>query len=98
MTELQEKYESVCNDYLKKFCKKQGFEFEKDAWVNNDIGGIVMVNDMFINFSDIVWDVNSKQPKGVITSWYYGCLENAEYSVNYYAYAKGIRNEDLIKK
>lgn len=22
----------------------------------------------------------------------------AEYSVNYYAYAKGIRNEDLIKK
>jgi len=92
---LKKTYFSVCNKYLKAFCEKQDFEFDENAWVNEDIGGVAMINDMFLNFSDIVWDVNSEQPKGMITEWYYMCLENAINSINYFSYTHGIRIKDL---
>ena len=95
LQELKKQYENVCNEYLRKFCNKQGFVFDNDMWVNQDVGSTVMCNDMFLNFSDIVWDINSKQPKGAITEWYYECLENIEKSINYFSYTKGLRIVDL---
>jgi hypothetical protein len=46
---------------------------------------------MFFNFQDIVWDINSKQPKGLIVDWYYESIENPKKSMNYYSYTKGLR-------
>ena len=91
--ELKKNYESSCNQYLKEFCKKQ--DFTNDGWVNDDIGGIALCSDFFFNLHDIVWDINSKQPKGIIINWYYDNLENTEKCINYYSYTNGLRFSHL---
>ena len=92
--ELKKKYEFVCNEYVTKFCNKQGFD-ANFSWVGNIIGGIAYCNDFYFNFQDIVWDINSKQPKGAIADWYYENLEMPEKSINYFSYTKGLRVSEL---
>jgi hypothetical protein len=93
INELKTQYENVCNEYIKKFCKKQEMEFE--GWVGDSVGGVACCNDFFFNFQDIVWDINSKQVKGTIVNWYYENLEFIEKSINYYSYTKGLRVSEL---
>lgn len=90
---LKKDYEKICNEYIKLFCIKQEFLF--DGFVGDEVGGIACCSDFFFNFSDIVWDVNAKIPKGVIIEWYDAQLENPEKAINYYSYTKGLRHEDL---
>jgi len=91
---LQNKYESVCEKYIQVFSKKQDVEF--DGWIGGQIGGIAeFIGQYFFNFQDIVWDINSKQPKGTILQWQDDCLENAPKSINYFSYTKGLRFSDL---
>lgn len=89
MEELKNRYETACNEYVKLFCAKQEMEFE--GWIADIIGEIACCNDFFFNFHDIVWDINSEQPKGMIIDWYYSCLESTEKAINYYSYTKGLR-------
>lgn len=93
MKQLKQKYEEVCNEYVKRFCKKQGIEF--DGWVANIVGEVAYCNDFYFNFQDIVLDVNSKQPKGLIIDWYYDSIDNHPKAINYYSYIKGLRFSDL---
>ncbi len=93
LNELKKQYEFVCNEYVTKFCNKQEMDFE--GWVGDTIGGIAYCNDFYFNFQDIVWDINSKQPKGVIIDWYYENLEIPEKSINYFSYTKGLRVSEL---
>ena len=91
---LKETYEFLCNEYLQKFCNKQ--EMTNDGWVGGDIGGIALCSDFFFNLHDIVFDINSNQPKGVIIDWYYDNLENPKKAINYYSYTKGLRISEII--
>ena len=91
--ELKENYESCCNEYLQRFCDKQ--EMTNEGWVVNQVGGVALCSDFYFNFTDIVWDINSEQPKGQIIDWYYENLDNIEKAINYYSYTKGLRIEDL---
>ena len=93
ISELKQQYELVCNGYVKKFCEKQDMEFE--GWVGDITGGVACCNDFYFKFQDIVWDINSKQPKGAIVNWYYENLEIPEKSINYYSYTKGLRVSQL---
>lgn len=93
MTELEKKYNQVCQEYVDLFCEKQEMDFEH--WVGSQFGGVVVCSDMYFNFQDLVWDVNSKQPKDLITEWYYETLDNPERSINYYSYSQGLRYEDI---
>ena len=86
---LQRDYDSVCNKYISKFCKKQELEFE--GWVGDLVGQIAYCGDFYYNFHDIVLDVNSEQPKGVIIDWYYDTLNNPKKAMSYYSYTKGLR-------
>jgi len=88
MKDLKKKYESVCNEYVKIFCEKNDLEFE--GWVGDIVGGVAFCSDFVFNFHDIVWDVNSEQPKGTILNWYCENLESPEKSINYYSYTKGL--------
>jgi len=93
LTDLREKYDFVCNEYVKKFCKKQEMEFE--GWVGDTVGEIACCNDFFFSFSDIVLDINSSQRKGLIIDWYYENLETPNKSINYYSYTKGLRVDGI---
>lgn len=93
ISELKQRYESACNDFVKIFCEKQGMEFE--GWVADDVGGIANCSDFFFNLSDIVLDVTKEQPKGKIVKWYDdNCLFEGK-SINYYSYIHGLRIKDL---
>jgi len=87
--QLKETYEFACNEYVQKFCKKQ--EMTNEGWVNDDVGDIALCSDFFFNLHDIVWDINSKQPKWKIIDWYYDNLDTPEKAINYYSYTKGLR-------
>jgi hypothetical protein len=93
LNNLKKQYEFVCNEYVTKFCNKQKMDFE--GWVGDTVGGIAYCSDFYFNFQDIVWDLNSKQTQGAIVDWYYSCLEEAEKSINYYSYTKGLTVSDL---
>jgi hypothetical protein len=94
---LKEKYTAVCNEYLGVFQKKQSIVF--DGWIGDEIGGICCFGDYFINFSDVVLDIDSEQPKELILKWQNDSIDwhlkgRTEY-INYKSYAMGIRFEDL---
>lgn len=90
---FKKKYEESCNKYVKEFCKKQDVEFE--FWISNEVGGIASCSNYYFNFQDIVWDVNSNQPKGLIFDWYEESIENIENAINYRSYTQGLRYKDL---
>jgi hypothetical protein len=92
--DLVAQYELVCNEYIKKFCKKQSIEF--DGWVGDEIGDIAgFAEQYFFSLSDIVWDINSRQPKGLILSWQDDYVSNPTKAINYFSYTKGLRSTDI---
>ena len=93
MSTLKLQYEKACNEYVKIFCKKQDMEFE--LWICDTIGDIAMCNDFFFSLSDIAYDVNSNQPKGLIIDWYYENIEAPNKSINYYSYTNGLRVAEI---
>ena len=86
LNKLKKQYELVCNEYMNKFCNKQEMDF--NGWLADIVGGIACCNEFLFNFQDIVWDINSKQPKGMIVNWCYENLDNPEKSINYFSYTK----------
>ena len=44
--ELRLSYNAVCNAYLAAFCEKHGYDYEPDAWVGDDPGGIAEVGEV----------------------------------------------------
>ena len=93
MNQLKKDYEKACNAYIKAFCKKQDVKFY--GWIGDLVGSVALLSEICLNIHDIVWDINSKQPKGLIFTWYYDNLENAEKSINYFSYTKGLRIKDI---
>ena len=96
---LEKRYEANCNEYINRFCKKQELYFE--YWVGDIIGGVASFGDVyFFNFTDIVWDINSNQPKELILNWLEDSLDEQKTAigiVNYFSYTKGLRFTDLNK-
>ena len=91
---LKERYEKACNDYIAEFTKKQEIEF--DGWVGDEVGGIAsFIDQYFFNISDIVWDINSNQPEGLILQWQDDCLESNPKFISYFSYSRGLRYSDL---
>jgi hypothetical protein len=86
---IKTKYEKVCNIYVKIFCEKQEFDFDDIHWAGGIVGSWVIIGDFSFNFHDIVWDVNSEQPKGKIIEWYnYTLSANPTEVINYFSYCK----------
>jgi len=93
LEKLKKDYELVCHNYVAEFCKKQEMYFE--GWVSDIIGQWALCDDFCFNFHDIVWDINSNQPKGAIVNWYYENLEGIANPINYFSYTKGLRVSDI---
>ena len=87
-------YNRGCNAYLQLFCDKHGYDYEvaKDSWVANEVGGIVCVNDYFVDMQTIIDDVDLPATEDEFLKWYDYCLEAAEFGLttpNYKSWVKG---------
>lgn len=99
LQELKRQYEFVCNELVQKFSNKQEIEF--DGWVGDEVGGIASFScQYFFNLSDIILDLTTKQPKGLIMEWqneevdFNMFNENQNY-INYKSYTMGLRHNQL---
>lgn len=94
IAKLKKQYETVCNEYARKFANKQGLVFRR--WVGEEIGRICEFDGgYYFSLFDITWDINSKQPNGFAINWHNECIENPKKSIGYFAYTKGLTFKDL---
>ena len=99
MKNLKEQYEFCCNEYVRLFSEKQDISF--DYWIADEVGGIaVFIDQYFFNLSDIILDIETGQPKGLILKFQddsvdYTCENKNNKPINYKAYTMGLRYEHL---
>lgn len=89
---LKERFESIATAYVKAFCRKQGYYYDEDCWVNLEIGGVCCLCDYYFNFDDIRHDIDNKCRKGAIIAWYdyaLTCYENDIAIMNYKSFLAG---------
>lgn len=95
---LNERFESVCDEYLEAFCLKHDLCVDYD-WVGNEVGGVVIIGDYFINFDDIRLDIDKNASEPCFFKWYYVALDYAnengttEGCMNYKSYLMGYGKE-----
>lgn len=87
---LREEYAEICNEYLRRFCKKHGFYLSDADWVGDDAGGLAQIADYFFSFEDIRYDVDNEVPEDVIIEWYDYDLEVRSLEIDYLM-AKNLR-------
>lgn len=61
-------YAHAIGQYLDLFCEKQGLSFE--FWHGDVPGSAAYFGDMMLQFTDIVYDIDTKQEPGKISDWY----------------------------
>ena len=64
VNKLKTDYNNARNAYVLEYCKKQGLEFE--AW----IGDVLVASDYFLDFNEVRYDIDTKQPKGWHLEYY----------------------------
>ncbi len=71
---LRLNYNAACNAYLAAFCEKHGYDYEPDAWVGDDPGGIAEVGDMVVSMADILTDIDRDAPEEEYIKYYDYCM------------------------
>ena len=101
MTTLKEKYELICEEYIKAFLRKHNlFDDETGEYSDYDFDNdILEVCDYYISLNDIRYDIDKCIPKDTFFEYYDYCLEHCseDRKVNYHSYIKGFRFEDKKK-
>ena len=77
---LKTNYKNAVHDYSKKFCNSYGYVYEPNEWVADDVGGVLMVGDWYVNFNTIKYCVDNDVPKEEFTDWYEYCMDVADIS------------------
>jgi hypothetical protein len=101
-TKLLNNYDSNCNELINAFIYKQELDF--DGWIGDNIGEVASFSsEYFFNLSDIIIDLKTNQPKGLILEWQNNSTEfnlekkKQEY-INYKSYTMGLRYNMLKEK
>ena len=90
MTVLKNMFETVKNEYQKRFTNKFGFDI-KDSYWN---GHVLSVADYFFDFYDVMYAVNNNVHEKELFNWYDYNLTMGEYylgDISLDSYAKGVR-------
>lgn len=93
LQELQYDFKNAVTAYVNAFCEKHGWHFNASDWVAGDVGGVIEINGMFINFDDIRTDIDHEFDKDAFVEWYnyeqrvteLGCTQH----INYKSFALG---------
>lgn len=91
--ELQYDFRVAVAAYVQEFCGKHGWKYKPEDWVAGDVGGVIEINDMFINFDDIRTDIDHEFDKDAFVEWFnyeqrvteLGCTQH----INYKSFALG---------
>ncbi len=70
---------------VNKFIDKQGIKDKRITVLGN---GLLGISDYYFSTLDIIWDVNSDQPKGNIFKWMDNVIEGPVESPTYFEYCK----------
>ena len=90
---MRKKLNKILKKYIKKFEKKHGLTFE--FAVSDDLMDVICFGDvLFFSINDIVYDIDTKQPNGLIIDWLYDSINQDKY-INFYSYSKGLRYEQI---
>lgn len=88
---MRKKLNKILKKYIKKFEKKHGLTFE--FAVEDDLMDVICFGDvLFFSIHDIIYDIDTKQPKGLIIEWLYDSMYQDKY-INFQSYSKGLRYE-----
>lgn len=92
-TELKDYWRTICNLYLKQFCKKHDYLYEPDMWVVGDPGTIICINDFFVAMDDMRYDIDNNITPEMYEKWYWKALDFHEKTgknyLNYQSFCKG---------
>ena len=66
---MRKQFETSCNWYLRWFCKKHDLQYAGAYWVGDNVGGVVEVGDYFIDFGDIMYDIDNDVPSEQFFAW-----------------------------
>ncbi len=93
MSKVIQKFENATRALIKEFEKKQEIEFE--GFIGDDCAGAAGFGDVFyFNIHEILYDLETNQPKGRIIDWIYDSLEayqEGKKAINYRSYCMGAR-------
>ena len=67
---LKKNYEKACNDYLKIFCKRNGFDYESASWFGGKAGGIIDSNDCCVGMDTIITFIEMDAKHEDFEAWY----------------------------
>ena len=87
-------YTRGCNEYLRLFCEKHGFSFEdaKQSWVADRVGDVVHCGDYYVDFRDIIIDVEEDPSEDEYIKYHDYCLSASEFDlpqINYKSWLHG---------
>lgn len=90
---MRKKLNKILKKYIKKFEKKHDCRFEHA--VSDNLMGIICFGDvLFFDINDIIYDIDTNQPKGLIIDWLYDGIYQDNY-INFKSYSKGLRYEQI---
>ena len=74
---VKRKYEDACNDYLKLFCEKHGFDYDDavNSWVGGEAGGTCLLADLAVSFDEMKVDIDNDVNKEEFYSYYEYAIE-----------------------
>jgi len=94
---LKHNYIKACMAYVKKFSDKQELEFEDFLGLEDYDCSVAQFGDYYFNLSDIIYDIETNQPAGLIMQWqddsidYNMNIDTFGDTINYKSYSKGLR-------
>lgn len=95
MIEVKKQYIKAVDEYMEIWCRKHSYTYNSQMWVGDDIGGIYMEGDMFVDFRDVRYDIDNNLSEKTFEEWYWYNRELDDYGSETYvalsSYSKGYR-------
>lgn len=92
-TLLRQKFNAVANEYLDAFLKMFDIDESYGYWVAGEVGGqYAYGDDLFVDFSDMMYVVDNNVPKSTFDEWLGYCvfaLEFGQTTPNLKSWVKG---------
>lgn len=71
---LKQRWEDVCNDYLRKYCELHKIEYNPNNWFRHKVGTAIKIGDTFVMMNNIRDDVDNNRPMTDLERFYEGIL------------------------